>query len=255
MGATSCGLAYAGASAVQPVGDALAKSRKLSRRIVEAIAPFVGYAYLKTLRLTLRLEYRNRDALARAREIAGQYILSFWHSRFVMMRYAYPDRRLVVLHSEHGDARMVARMMRWSGLAQAWGSSSRGGAQGVRQILRLVKDGHDVGLTPDGPRGPRRRVQPGVIAVARLSGKPIVPVGFSARPFRRLRSWDGTLLPLPFGRGIYVYGEPIIVPRGADETEQERLRAVLEDELDRLTDEADRAIGIPLEAPRVEDAA
>jgi len=227
----------------------------LAQKLLLAVAPRVGYAYIRLLRATLRLEYRNREALARARQAAGQYILTFWHSRFVMMPYAYPDRRLVVLHSLHRDARLVVEIMKRFGLAQAWGSSTRGGTTGVRQILRLVRDGYDVGITPDGPRGPRRRVQPGVVAVARLGGKPIVPVAFSARPARRLGSWDRTLLPLPFGRGLYLYGEPQRVPRDADDAEMERCRLRLEAELDRLTDLADAELGVPVEAPRPEVAA
>ena len=219
-------------------------------RLLEAVAPRVGYAYIRLLRLTMRLRYRNRDALDEARRQGGQYVLAFWHSRLVMMPYCYPDRRLVTLSSEHRDSRMLARVMARFGLVQAWGSSTQGGTSGMRQLLRRVRDGYDVGFTPDGPRGPRRRVQPGVIAVSRLAGKPIVPVAFSARPARRLRSWDRTLLPYPFGRGLFVYGDPILVPREAGQEEQERFRLRLENELDRLTDMADREIGMPVESPR-----
>jgi lysophospholipid acyltransferase (LPLAT)-like uncharacterized protein len=221
-------------------------------KLVEAIAPSLAYWLIRFLRLTMRMKFRNGEVLNRARETSGQYILVFWHSRFVMMPYCYPDRRLVVLHSQHRDAQMLARVMQRFGYARAWGSTTKGGASGVRQILRLVRDGHDVAITPDGPRGPRRRCQPGAIAVARLSGKPIIPVAFSARPARRLGSWDRTLFPYPFARGSYLYGEPMEVPRGADEIEQERLRQRLEDTLDRLTDAADAELGISIEDPRPE---
>jgi lysophospholipid acyltransferase (LPLAT)-like uncharacterized protein len=167
-----------------------------------------------------------------------------------MMPYCYPDKRLVVLSSEHRDARMLAAVLRRFGLVIAWGSSSSRGAQGLRQVLRFVRNGHDVGFTPDGPRGPRRRVKPGVVATARLTGLPIVPVSFSARPAWRLRSWDGTLLPRPFSRGLYRYGEPMLVPRKADEVEQEQLRVKLEQEIDRLTDGLDAEVGAEPEPPR-----
>jgi lysophospholipid acyltransferase (LPLAT)-like uncharacterized protein len=91
-----------------------------------------------------------------------------------------------------------------------------------------------------------------VIAAARLSRKPIIPVAFSARPARRLRSWDRTLLPYPFARGLFLYGEPLRVPRGADEEGQEQCRLALEAELDRLTDQSDREMGISPEEPRPE---
>ena len=221
-----------------------------ARKLVDAVAPRLAYWLIRFLRLTMRVEYRNREVLGRARRQSERYILAFWHSRFVMMPYCYPDRRIVVLHSRHRDARMLAQVMERFGLAQAWGSSTAGGATGVRQILRKVREGHDVAISPDGPRGPRRRCQPGVIATARLTGKPVIPVAFSARPARRLASWDRTLVPWPFARGLFLYGEPVDVPRDADETEQERLRQRLEAELDRLTDRADEEMGIQLEDPR-----
>jgi len=217
---------------------------------IQTLAPNVGYAYIRLLKATMRLEYRNQEILQRAREQDGQYILTFWHSRFVLMPYCYPDRKLVVLHSQHRDAQLLVSIMKRFGLAQAWGSTTRGGAGGVRSILRKVREGYDVGMTPDGPRGPRRRIQPGVIAIARFTGKPIIPVAFSARPMRRLGSWDRTLLPYPFGAGLFVYGEPLRVPRDADDATQERLRLELESRLDEMTDAADREFGIPPEDAR-----
>jgi lysophospholipid acyltransferase (LPLAT)-like uncharacterized protein len=198
----------------------------------------------------MRIEARGTEALAAARRDPGKYILCFWHSRFVLMPYCYPGPRIVVLSSLHRDAEALVRILRKFGIEQARGSSTRGGTTGMRQILRKVQDGCDVGLTPDGPKGPRRRVQPGVVAVARFTGLPIIPVTFSASPVRRLRSWDGTMIPKLFSRGLFVYGRPIEVARDADDAEQERKRLELEAELDRITDAADDAVGEPREAPR-----
>jgi len=198
----------------------------------------------------MRLQYDNREVLERVREESGLYILAFWHSRFVMMPYVYPHDRIAVLVSRHRDSQMLSRILARFGFAFAWGSSTAGGAQGLRQALRLIRGGHDLGITPDGPRGPRRRVKPGVVAVARLSGLPIVPVSFSACPARRLGSWDRTLVPLPFTRGLFVYGEPYRIPRDADEVEQERHRLAVEAELDRLADLADTRVGLEVEDVR-----
>jgi lysophospholipid acyltransferase (LPLAT)-like uncharacterized protein len=222
----------------------------LREKLLLAVVPRLGYAYIRLLRLTMRLEYRNRDVLERARAAEGQYILAFWHSRFVMMPYCYPGDRLVVLSSQHRDSRMLARILARFGLDRVWGSSTKDGALGLRALLRRVRDGYDVGFTPDGPKGPRRRAKAGVVAAAKLSGLPIIPVAFSANRARRLRSWDRTLVPKLFGRGLFIYGEPIRIPRGAGEAEVERLRSLLESELDRLTDTADGEVGIPLEEAR-----
>jgi lysophospholipid acyltransferase (LPLAT)-like uncharacterized protein len=221
-------------------------------RLVSWLAPRVGYWYVRLLHATMRFEYRGREVLERARAEHGQYILAFWHSRFVMMPYCYPGTNMTVLASRHRDARMLVWILRRFGFRIAWGSSTRGGVGALRSVVRSIKAGSDGGFTPDGPRGPRRRLQPGVIAAARLSGKPVVPVTFSARPARRLDSWDRTLLPYPFARGLFLYGDPLRVPRRADGAEQERLRTKLAVELDRLTDQADNLTGLGVEEVGVE---
>lgn len=222
----------------------------LGERLKFAVLPRLGYGYIRLLQRTMKLEYRNREVIDRIRVDPGAYILTFWHSRFVMMPYGYIGDRLVSLSSTHRDSRMLAQILRHFGFASAWGSSTEGGARGLRQVLRHVRDGYDVSFTPDGPRGPRRRVKAGVVATAKLTGLPIVPTSFSAFPARRLRSWDRTLLPRPFSRGVYAYGEPIRVDRRADDAEIERVRLAVEQELDRLTDGLDEECGIGPEEPR-----
>lgn len=213
-------------------------------------APPIAHAYIRLLHRTMRVTFEGREVLDAARRDPGKYILCFWHSRFLLMPYSYPGPRIVVLSSDHRDAEALVRVLRRFGIEQARGSTSRRSLTGMRQILRKVEDGCDVGLTPDGPKGPRRRVQPGVVAVARFTGLPIIPVGFSAIPARRLRTWDGTLIPRFFSRGLFLYGTPVTVPRDADDDEQERRRLALEAELDRVTDLADTRLGAPLEPPR-----
>lgn len=216
-------------------------------KVVPALAPRIAYAYIRLLRATMRLEFDNHDVFRRLRRDRGQYIIAFWHSRLVMMPYVYPDRRIAILASRHRDSEMLGQILTRFGFERVWGSSTSGGTSGVRALLRKVKEGYDVCITPDGPRGPRRRIKLGVVAVARLSGLPIVPVAFSARPARRLGSWDRTLVPYPFSRGLFVCGEPFTVARDADE---ERQRLSLEAELDRLTDLADHRIGLGVEDVR-----
>ena len=212
--------------------------------------PWVGYLYMRLVRMTSRIEYRNGDAVDRARASAGQFILVFWHSRFPMMQYAYPSGSMAVLVSQHRDARLIGSVMAKHGHTTVHGSSTRGGTAAMRALLRAVRDGYDLSITPDGPKGPRRRAKSGVVTAAKLSGLPVLPVAFSSGSARRLRSWDGTLVPRPFCRGLFLYGDPIAVPRDLDADGEEAYRLRIEETLDALTDEADRASGIGPEPPR-----
>jgi lysophospholipid acyltransferase (LPLAT)-like uncharacterized protein len=115
--------------------------------------------------------------------------------------------------SQHNDGQLIGVVVRQFGIEPVLGSSSRGGANGLRQLLRLLRRGAMVGITPDGPRGPRRVAARGVAQLAALAAVPILPC--AARTSRRivLHTWDRMAIPLPFGRGIVVCGPAIVVPR------------------------------------------
>jgi lysophospholipid acyltransferase (LPLAT)-like uncharacterized protein len=202
----------------------------------------MAWLLIRALRSTMRLRHVGREPLE-ARERAEQpSILAFWHGRLLLMPYCYRRGRIAILISRHRDGELIARTMGWFGHRSIRGSSTRGGAAALRESLRLLRQGWDLGFTPDGPRGPREKVQMGVILAARMGRVPIVPVAFAARPARRLSSWDRFLVPLPFSRGVFLYGVPMEVPHGAGPEDLERYRAGLEAEMQRLTSEADRSL-------------
>jgi lysophospholipid acyltransferase (LPLAT)-like uncharacterized protein len=148
-------------------------------KIAWGLIPRLAALWIRVTRAATRVRYENRRALDAWIREERPIILAFWHSRLFLMRYAYPGRRIAILISEHRDGEMISRTMERFGLATVRGSTTRGGAQALRQIVRCLRDGYDAAFTPDGPRGPQGVVQPGVIAAARMSGAPIIPVAFS----------------------------------------------------------------------------
>ena len=157
-------------------------------------------------------------------------IFAFWHDRLPMMpalwTHALSVRRVSgrargrmhVLVSRHADGKLIGDMMRHFELdlvhgSTAKGTAQKGGAAGLRGLLGVLAGGDQVVITPDGPRGPRRVAAPGVAQLAALAGVPIVPCAAQTTRRRILPSWDGMVLPLPYGRGVLVCGEPIHVPR------------------------------------------
>lgn len=173
----------------------------------------LGAWTIRLLRATLRLRFHD-DAGVRARERDGHnFILAFWHRHMLLMRYAYRGRRMNVLSSRSRDGEIMVGVLARLGIRASRGSTTRGGAAGLLDLVRQARSGWDLGVTPDGPRGPARVVQPGVILAAAATGLPIIPVAMAATRRRELSTWDRMLVPLPFSRVDIVYGEPIVVPR------------------------------------------
>jgi lysophospholipid acyltransferase (LPLAT)-like uncharacterized protein len=174
-------------------------------------------------------------------EASGEhFILAFWHRHLLLMPYAYRGRRISVLVSQSKDGELIARTVARFGIDASRGSSSRGGAQGMRSLLRKAADGYDLAFTPDGPRGPAEVVQPGVILAAAATGLPVQPVALAATRCRRLRSWDRFVVPLPLSTVHFVYGEPLLVARRADPAVG---AAALEQRLKAAEAEAERLAG------------
>jgi len=166
-------------------------------------------------------------------------LAAFYHCDILVAAWYYRDRGFSTAVSRSRDGDLIAALLGALGYrAPARGSSSRGGAAALHHLVRMLDSGVTLSLQTDGPRGPARVSKPGIVALARLSGVAITPVAFSARPCLRFRSWDRTLLPLPFARVVCHYGAPIEVPSDADQEMEEALRRRLDEQLEALASRA-----------------
>ena len=157
------------------------------------------------------------------------------------MPYLYGKRhRVWVMASRHRDGELVSRYVQGFGFRPVRGSTTRGGSVALRRLARRLKSGEEVAVIPDGPRGPRYVVQPGVITLGKISGVPIVPMSVGHGRGWTLKSWDEFRIPAPFSRAVAIFGEPIRVPPDADRAVQEDLRKQLERSLQEVTWESDR---------------
>jgi lysophospholipid acyltransferase (LPLAT)-like uncharacterized protein len=222
---------------------------RLGRRVLRSEA--VHRALCWVLHLYVRLVYRtNRwtvEGFEVPRRFAGEksgFIVAFWHGRLLMLPYAW--QRLGPFHmliSAHRDGRIIADVVFYFGIDSIAGSTRRGGSSALRTMLKRLEAGDCVGITPDGPRGPATVASSGIVNVARLAGVPVVPVVFATSRRRVLRTWDRFQLALPFGRGVFLWGQPIEVARDLDEVGVERARALIEHRMNELAREADRRVG------------
>lgn len=200
------------------------------------LLPSVAYVIIRGLFATLRLRMVNLQA-ARSFHDRGEGIIQvMWHSRLCISPCAYQGNKGHILISSHGDGEIIARVTAKFGFEHIRGSSSKGADRALKQMLKLARRNEDLIVTPDGPRGPAEVVKPGVAQIAKLTGQAVLPFAISASSCIRLRSWDRFMIPLPFARVFFVWGEPIRC--GADE-EVEVFRLRVEEVLKRVTEEAD----------------
>ena len=190
------------------------------------------FALGRSLESTWRIHFEDRSGLlASGRK---QVIFAIWHNRLALSMAAFHQVKrwnveagLTALISASKDGALLARALEHFRVQPVRGSSSRRGAQALLELSTWVQKGYHVAITPDGPRGPKYVVQEGIIALAKLTGLPIVPVGVRIQSKKCLRSWDQFQIPLPFARCDLLFDAPLIVPRDASEDQQTQLREEL----------------------------
>lgn len=225
----------------QPTGHS--QTGVVPNRVKPHIAPLVDAAafLLRMLGRTLRVRVVEEIPFALGPD-SGTVIWCLWHNRLVSCmelyrRFRYqenPQAKLAALVSASKDGAALVRALANFKVHAVRGSSSRRGGQALKEMTSCLRRGYDAAITPDGPRGPKYEVHPGIITLARLSGRPIVPVGVRYHRKITLRSWDSFQLPLPFSRVDVRLEPPVRVPRDLGPEEEEQSRLWLENELKRI---------------------
>lgn len=200
--------------------------------IASMIARFIG--------MTFRIKEYNSEYLSGTQ---GGKIICCWHGRSLAASIHYRNRGYWVIISKSKDGDIQTRIFETLGFKVIRGSTGRGGERALIESIRKLREGETMAITPDGPRGPSHVVQGGVMAMARKTGAALIPVGASARPRTLVNSWDRYMLPWIFCKANLIYGPPLYVPADADEAEVERIRLLLEAEISRLEEEAERLLG------------
>jgi lysophospholipid acyltransferase (LPLAT)-like uncharacterized protein len=209
--------------------------------VLLSLVPISAAWLIKAICLTLRVQVLGEDPATAQQARRQNVIYAFWHGQLLYLMYRYRGSGVHILVSQSRDGELLSRTLRHFGLPTIRGSSSRGGRRSLLALVRQTRHGSSVAIAPDGPRGPRHRVQAGIIALARLAAVPIVPIAVGARWKVEFQSWDRFLLPLPCSRLVIAYGAPLVVPAHADATLLEQKRQELEKVLLQLTDEVNLA--------------
>lgn len=217
----------------------------LADRILIRVVPWIYYLVLRTLGLTIRREVFFAERPEKFWNEGRQIIIAFWHQRLLMMPFLPRRGRFGMMISQHRDGEFIARAVKLFGVDSIRGSTTHGGLAALRGMVRFFRTGANLAITPDGPQGPAHVVQIGAVELARQTGAPLLPVTYNASRKKVFRSWDRFILPLPFSRVAFLWGEPLCVSKNADKAQLEESRLLLQERLQQITAEADRIFQSP----------
>ena len=207
--------------------------------IKEKLLSYIGWALISIWSKTVRIKFIEKEIPDRIMAEGKNLIYAFWHGRQFLLFYNHRNTGIVIPASESRDGEIQAGLLRHFGFDVVRGSSKRKGDRALLGLVDGLRKGKNIALAVDGPRGPIYEVKQGITYLAGKLNKPIIPVATSAKRFWILEKiWDKYMLPVPFTRGVVVYGEPIVV-QGIQEEELESKRRELTDALNRAMNRAD----------------
>lgn len=216
---------------------------KIRNRRLIAAAGWCGTRAVRLLSASIRFKHVSLGPVAvdpLQPPETGPFIYALWHENFLIPIARFGNEHVSALVSRHSDGQLLGTLVRATGMRAVHGSTARGGVSAVREILRTDAGRRHLAVTPDGPRGPRRIAQPGVVYLASRTGMRIVPIGVGHSLAWRVNSWDSFAIPRPFSRVHCLFGKPLIVPPDLPAEALSPHVARLQAELDRLSIAAER---------------
>jgi len=200
--------------------------KKFSRALALLVVPPLGALLIRVLSFT------NKKVIHSSFELNNEpVIIASWHGELLMVPCVYKHfvkkPKVKILISEHFDGHLIAKTVRYFQLDTVRGSTTRGGAKALIQLLKALKDGYTLGITPDGPKGPRHSISDGIIVLAQKTAKKVILISVKPSSYWQLKSWDKFIIPKPFGTIEYFISEPLDLT----DLEFEAARSLLQERL------------------------
>jgi lysophospholipid acyltransferase (LPLAT)-like uncharacterized protein len=229
-----------------------------SIRYLEIGLSFFCYCLVKAVFLTYRIEIVKSPEIDKIEYSGKPLIYVFWHGRlFPMAIINQKNRNIYAIISRHGDGEIIANFMRFLGVKTIRGSSNRpnpkkkyaklknkGGVKVIMDSIKVIEQGDSIVLTPDGPKGPRYSYKPNSIKIASLTGAPIIPLSFSGSFVKIFKSWDKFVLPLPFAKVKFTYGDAHYIPKVENNEDLNIYAQRIENNLNEITSKLDKEFGL-----------
>jgi lysophospholipid acyltransferase (LPLAT)-like uncharacterized protein len=201
------------------------------------------YLYISTVFLTSRRKVVVAETLDLEAFHNESSIYAFWHGRMTLMYFMRPkNTRTNIFSSSHADGKIIGTVSKLFKVNVIWGSSNKNPLNAMKEIFSILKKGESLAITPDGPRGPAFEINSGVVKIASKYNLSIIPVTFGASRKKSFSSWDRFILPFPFGKLAFVYGNPIKVKTNVTDKDIENINAAIKKELNTICQEADQLV-------------
>jgi len=204
------------------------KKKIIKFSIIQKFLAYVGYLYILFVGATSKIDIKNQDLSNKMWKEKKPFIPAFWHSQLMMIGYVWKSKSVLnMLASSHSDGRFGSIVGRYFQLKNI-PTSNTNKRLSLIPIFKLLKSNNYIGITPDGPRGPKEKVSEGIIKIAKISKIPIIPIGFWSSKNFHLKSWDSFLITLPFSKCSFVWGDELKIPENLKDEEIINYQKILE---------------------------
>ncbi len=216
------------------------KKRIFKFSLSQKILAFISYIYILFVCYTSKIQIKNSELPEKLWREKKPFILALWHGQLMMIGHVWKSKPVLnMLASSHSDGRFGAYIADYFNLKNI-SIMSKNKSPSLRKVFKMLKDGKYIGITPDGPRGPNKKVSEGIIKIAIHSKVPIIPLGFASNKNVKLKSWDSFLITYPFSKCKFVWGEPIIIPSSTKDDDLEKYKNLLEEKINNCVNSAKR---------------
>jgi len=214
------------------------KKKLLKKKFVQNILGFFTFLYIRAVNLTSSIQFENESIPKQFWNNDKPFILAFWHSQLMMIGFSWKKKQNVnILASSHSDGRFGAIVGKYFNLNNI-PTSEKNKSVSLRSIFKLLNDNNYIGITPDGPRGPKEIVSEGIIKIAKTSKVPIIPLGFWSSKNFKLKSWDSFLITLPFSKCSFVWNKPLEIPYNIQENQIQHYQKLLQEKINQSVKKA-----------------
>ncbi len=216
------------------------KKRIFKFSLSQKILAFISYIYILFVCYTSKIQIKNSELPEKLWREKKPFILALWHGQLMLIGHVWKSKPVLnMLASSHSDGRFGAYIADYFNLKNI-SIISKNKSPSLRKVFKMLKDGKYIGITPDGPRGPNKKVSEGIIKIAIHSKVPIIPLGFASNKNVKLKSWDSFLITYPFSKCKFVWGEPIIIPSSTKDDDLEKYKNLLEEKINNCVNSAER---------------